>query len=551
MILTDYLQNFNVLNLFAQMQRAPFIEDSLQGNLGITLVNVGKALLILIIGLIFANIVKGQIKKWLKKTDVDNRLATMVVGDRGENDPAIPTEKWISETVGWIITLFVIIAFLDALELQSVSQPLNLLLGEVTKFLPRIGGALLLILLAWGVATIVKLFVTKILTQFHLDEKLNAQVKDDDTATITDNEPIALSDTIGNALYWFVYLLFLPSILSILQLEGTLSPLNELVNDILGILPNVFAAIIIAFLGWIVAQVVKKVVVNLLTAIGANRVGAKFGLSTTNRKQSLAYIIGSVVYVLVLIPIAITALDALQIQAISTPAIAMLKQVLDILPKLFAGITIIGLAYFGGQYLSELVTNFLTTIGFNNVFVWLGITTPSRRFVNPSGFVDEEQSSDESVTNTVVNKTPSEIVGSIVLVGILLVASLTAVDILEIDALRQVVAFVLLLAGQVLVGVVILGIGLYFANLVFKLIANSGTHQARLLAQVARIAIIVLVSAMALERIGIAPNIVNLAFGLLMGGIAVAIALAFGLGGRKTADKVLQQWLESFNNKSI
>lgn len=545
----DYPQNFNALNIFAQMQGIPLIQDSLEGKLGITLVNVGKALLILIIGLIFANIVKGQIKKWLKKTDVDNRFATMVVGESTQSQPLIPTEKWISEIVGWIITLFVIVAFLDALELQSVSQPLNLLLGEVTKFLPRIGGALLLILLAWGVATIVKLFVTRILTQFRLDQKLNAQVKEDDTVTITDNEPIALSETIGNALYWFVYLLFLPSILSILQLEGTLSPLNELVNDILGILPNVFAAIIIAFLGWIVAQVVKKVVINLLTAIGVNSIGAKFGLSTTNRKQSLAYIIGSVVYVLVLIPIAITALDALQIQAISTPAIAMLNQVLDILPKLFAGIVIIGLAYFGGQYLSELVTNFLTTIGFNNIFVWLGITQPSRRFVNSSGFVDSETIVDETPSDTVINKTPAEIVGAIVLVSILLVASLTAVDILEIDALKQVVAFVLLLGGQILVGIVILGIGLYFANLVFKLIANSGTHQALLLAQVARIAVIVLVSAMALERIGIAPNIVNLAFGLLMGGIAVAIALAFGLGGRKTADKLLQQWLESFNRK--
>lgn len=549
MTLMDFPENFNALNILAQMQGMPLVQDSLEGKLGTTVVNIGKALLILIIGLIFANIVKGQIKKWLKKTDIDNRFATMIVGESAQNDPVIPTEKWISETVGWIITLFVIVAFLDALELQSVSQPLNLLLGEVTKFLPRIGGALLLILLAWGVATIIKLFVIRILTQFHLDEKLNAQVKDDDTITITENEPIALSETIGNALYWFVYLLFLPSILSILQLEGTLSPLNELVNDILGILPNVFAAIIIAFLGWIVAQVVKKVVINLLTAIGVNSIGAKFGLSTTNRKQSLAYIIGSVVYVLVLIPIAITALDALQIQAISTPAIAMLNQVLDILPKLFAGIVIIGLAYFGGQYLSELVTNFLTTIGFNNIFVWLGITQPSRRFVNSSGFVDSETIVDETPPDTVINKTPAEIVGAIVLVSILLVASLTAVDILEIDALRQVVSFVLLLGGQILVGVVILGIGLYFANLVFKLIANSGTHQARLLAQFARIAVIVLVSAMALERIGIAPNIVNLAFGLLMGGIAVAIALAFGLGGRKTADKLLQQWLESFNRK--
>ena len=53
---------------------------------------------------------------------------------------------------------------------------------------------------------------------------------------------------------------------------------------------------------------------------------------------------------------------------------------------------------------------------------------------------------------------------------------------------------------------------------------------------------------MALERIGIAPNIVNLAFGLLTAGIAVAIALAFGLGGREAAGKALEQWLDNLKD---
>ncbi len=133
----------------------------------------------------------------------------------------------------------------------------------------------------------------------------------------------------------------------------------------------------------------------------------------------------------------------------------------------------------------------------------------------------------------------------IVLVAVMLVASLTAVDILQIEALKGVVTFILILSGQILAGLIVFAIGLYFANLVFKLIANSGTRQANFLAQTARIAIIiVMVSAMALERIGIAPNIVNLAFGLLTGGIA--IALAFGLGGREVAGKVLQDWVDSF-----
>ena len=61
-----------------------------------------------------------------------------------------------------------------------------------------------------------------------------------------------------------------------------------------------------------------------------------------------------------------------------------------------------------------------------------------------------------------------------------------------------------------------------------------------------RIAIIALVAAMALQQAGIAPNIVNLAFGLLLGAIAVAIALSFGLGGRDVAAEQLRNWLKDF-----
>ena len=104
----------------------------------------------------------------------------------------------------------------------------------------------------------------------------------------------------------------------------------------------------------------------------------------------------------------------------------------------------------------------------------------------------------------------------------------------------------MVIAGQVFVGLVVFAVGLYLANSAFNLITSSGTRQSRILGQTARIAIITLVSAMALQQMGIAPNIVNLAFGLLLGGISVAIALAFGLGGREVAGEQLREWLESF-----
>ena len=48
---------------------------------------------------------------------------------------------------------------------------------------------------------------------------------------------------------------------------------------------------------------------------------------------------------------------------------------------------------------------------------------------------------------------------------------------------------------------------------------------------------------MALQQMGVATSIVNLAFGLLLGAVAVAIAIAFGLGGRDVAADNLREWV--------
>jgi hypothetical protein len=65
----------------------------------------------------------------------------------------------------------------------------------------------------------------------------------------------------------------------------------------------------------------------------------------------------------------------------------------------------------------------------------------------------------------------------------------------------------------------------------------------------ARVSILVLAGAMALGQMGVASDIINLAFGLLIGAIAVAVALAFGLGGREIAGRELDKWLDSVRTR--
>jgi len=537
--------------------------DYFQGiyqNLSAFVPNLLGAIAILLIGIIIASIASAVTKGLLQRTRLDNKIAEWVTGRQGEAD-APQVEQWVSGAVYWIIIAFTVVAVLNSLNLQTVSQPINGFLNQILSFLPKLLGAAILLGVAWVLATLVKLVATRALRLLRLDERLGQQVasppaRPGETPPPRSND-FSLAETIGTALYWFIFLLFLPSILSTLGLAGTLLPVQQLLNDILGILPNILAAIVIAAAGWLVAQVVRRIVTNLLAAAGADQLGARFGLRATPGGQSLSWILGTVVYVLILIPTAIAALNALQIDAISAPAIAMLNQILNAIPKIFTAALILVVAYVLGRFVSELVTNILTSIGFNNIFQWLGLPSPRATARTPVTPRDDEfglpttpPSSTGSGTvlqpSTVPTRTPSELVGIIVLVGIMLFATVAATNVLQIEALTAIVSGIVVVSGRILAGLVVFAVGLWLANLAFNLITSSGSRQSRILGQTARIAIIALVSAMALQQMGIASDIVNLAFGLLLGAIAVAIALAFGLGARDIAAGQVREWLNSF-----
>jgi hypothetical protein len=134
-------------------------------------------------------------------------------------------------------------------------------------------------------------------------------------------------------------------------------------------------------------------------------------------------------------------------------------------------------------------------------------------------------------------RTPSEVVGYLVLVGLMLFATIEAAQILGFEIVAVLVANLLTFAGQIILGIVILGIGLYLANLAAGVVRSTAGQNANLLANVTRLAIIVLTTAMGLRQMGIAEDIVNTAFTLLLGAIAVAVALAFGLGSREIAGR--------------
>ena len=497
---------------------------------------------ILFIGWIIAFVLSTVARNLLKRTDLDNRLGSMATGSSAKSN--LNTEKLGGDIVFWLVFLYALSAALSAIHLDGAALPLTNVLTQVTAFVPKLISAAVLGAIAWLVATAVKTIVTR--TAGTIMPAMSRRM------AVGENQVLP-SETLGNALYWFVFLFFLPTILGVLDLQGPLAPVQNLLNEILSALPNIFKAGLIGVVGWFVAKIVRELATNLLAAAGTEKLASKIGLNKAAPGQSLSGLLGTIVYLMILIPTAVAALDALQVPAISGPATAMLQQVLSAIPQILTAAGILGVAYVVSQFIGELVTNLLNGLGFNNIFRMLGLNTLHQSTTaaptTPVAPTTTTAATRSAIAPVIKKQTPSEVAGFVAQIGVMLVAAVAATGVLGIPALTQLVDGLLVISGQVLSGVVVFAIGLYLANLAQKVVASSGTPQSQILGQIARLAIITFVGAMALQQMGIAASIVNLAFGLLLGAVAVAMAISFGLGGRDVASEQLRDWMSGFRDK--
>jgi hypothetical protein len=488
------------------------------GSMGTYIPSLLGALAILVVGWLIALVVSKIGEKGLRKVGLNDWVRRL--GGPEEQERGFDVAKGVGTGMFYLVMLFVLVAFFQALRVPLISEPINGLLNQVFEFIPQVAGGALLLLIAWVVAQFLKTIVKKGLEAARIDERFVSQEE-------TEEKAAPVSKSIADAVYWLVFLLFLPAILGALSLQGLLSPVQEMFNKLLGFLPNVITAGVLFLIGWFVARIVRQIVTNLLVAVGTDNLGEKVGLSRVLGEQKLSGLIGLIVYVFILLPIAIAALNTLQLEAITAPASNMLTLILAAIPKIFAATVVLAISYAVGKLVCGLVDSLLGGIGFNNILSRLGL-----------GKEDPE-----------AKWTPSAIVGNIALLAIMFFAALEASRLLGFAVVAALVSEFIVFAGHVLAGLVILAVGLALANTVSGALTAAETSQASLLGIAARVAILVLAGAMALRQMGLANEIINIAFGLLLGAIAIAVAIAFGIGGRDIAAAELERWVRSLKSK--
>jgi hypothetical protein len=354
----------------------------------------------------------------------------------------------------------------------------------------------------------------------------------------THNAGAQRGETVGAKLgevgYWLVLLIGLIAALNALQLGAVVQPLNEMQAQFLGFADNIVGAGLIFFIGYLLATLARRVVETALTAANVDGLLQRAGLSRITGASGLARAVGTLVFVLIIIPVAISALQTLQIAAISDPAVAVLSTVLAAIPRLIAASLVLAIAFIIGRWASGVIEQLLASLGFDSSI--RGLTSSLQGRATPALGAPEAAGPASSAP------APSKVVASIAMLAIMIFAAVEAAALLNFEAMSVFLGQVLTLGGRVLFGGAIIAVGVIIANVVSSFLDRSTGGAEGFASVIVKWATIALSVAMGLSFMDIADEIIWIAFGLILGSAAIAAALAFGIGGREQAARWLERW---------
>jgi hypothetical protein len=395
---------------------------------------------------------------------------------------------------------------------------------------PKVLIALLILVATWVVARAVKWILQRAIDRTPALKK---------HVTGTPEETVGHQlGTIAKLIIWLVGIM---AALRFLGVGQILAPINELVTAIFAFLPRLIGAGLIFFVGLIVARIVRRLVETILIATNIDGLLARIGIGSTEgtvrtspdavpagaapgaTRASLAKALGVLVFALIIIPVAIAALQVLGIEAISGPATAMLNEILAAIPNVLYAALWIGIAFIAARFLKTFIEAILPPTGFDDAIRSMGVLPASA--------------------------SASRIVANIAMIAIILGASIEALRQIGGDDIAIFLAQVTALGSKVIFGTLIIVAGIFLSNVIARLV-GSGTGEGSFAQTIVRYAIIALFTAIGLTFMGLADQIVMMAFGLILGSAAVATALAFGLGGRDAAGRISDYWASRITGPS-
>ena len=388
---------------------------------------------------------------------------------------------------------------------------MNELTASIERSLPDILLGILFLIIAIIAGYVVKSLIIKGTKAMKLDQKFGESTK----------EANSIPELLGKLGFILTVLFFLPGIFDRFGLNNISTPLTGMVGTFLGYIPRLIGAALLLFLGFVIAKIVQQLVKGFLERVNVDRLKDKMGLAEPDtslepRRNALplADLGGKVLYVIVLIPFIIAALEVLSIDAITNPAVLMLTSITSIIPQILAAGILIVIGIFIAKLVGDLVENIIDGFGISD---------------KVADVMDEPKSTGFDLGN---------IVGIVVKALIILFFTVQAFDLIGLSIFQSIGAAIIAYLPMILSALLII-IGGYILGSIAKRFILKMVPEARFAAIVVKSVIVAVAGLMALSHLGIGALFVETLFIAIIVSAAVAFAIAFGIGGRDFAKNTL------------
>ncbi len=392
--------------------------------------------------------------------------------------------------------------------MEFLNSLFDTLSETIGKIVPGVLGALIVLIVGLFLSGVVSRIIKRLFKRTSIDETIAKRL----------NFKFSLAKTIAKLAYYILVIMTLLLVLEMMGVKNVLAPLQNMIDEFLGFLPNIVAAGIIGFAGYIIASLASEAMGFVSNSVEG--IAKKAGL---NNPMSLTKIIKQIVFIIVFIPILIVALDALKMKAISEPATEMFNTLINTIPNIIGAALIVAVFFFVGKYVVAILVDLLHNLNVDNLGQKMGLS------------------------NVLGELSLSKLIGNIAFFFLMFTAIISASEKLELGTLNGILTNIFNITGQVFFGLIILTLGSYIANLAADTLNKTAKNN--WLSSIVRFAIMGIFIAFGLHTMGIAQSIVNMAFGLTLGAVAVAFALAFGLGGREAAGKQLEHFFSKMRKE--
>lgn len=264
------------------------------------------AIVILVVGYILAKVLENVTRKALKKARLDERVGIKKNEEKGEK---WTPERIIGKVVFFGVLLLAFLIIFEFMNVPAITEPFSQIYEGFSGLIIGVIKAGLILLVAWVIATLLKKGIQMAGHRLNLSKLMEKTGQESTSVNQT-----KWVDTVANIVFYLVLLLALPAVLDALGLRGVSGPFEDLLNSFLGFIPKLVAAALIFAIGYVVAKIVRDILTKFLEAAGLDRLAERFHLSDYVKGSSLAKAIGTIVFIFIMIPVTISALEALDIR---------------------------------------------------------------------------------------------------------------------------------------------------------------------------------------------------------------------------------------------